>query len=264
MTVIVSTLRVEQLSIAYTMTRTQQRLLAVEEVSFAVDSGEFVALIGPSGCGKTSILNAIAGIQPKSGGRIDLNGVEIVGPGRQCAMVFQTPALLPWRSVLTNVAYGLELQGMTRHAAQTSARRYMDLVGLGGFAESYPHELSGGMQQRANLARALAVKPQLLLFDEPLAALDAQTREQMQMELQRIWMESQVTALLVTHQISEAILLADRIIVLSSSPGRIKAVIPVPLERPRTHRDRHTPLFLRLEDDIRDMLESTASGRGTR
>jgi NitT/TauT family transport system ATP-binding protein len=264
MTAIVSTLQIEQLSVAYTMTRTQQRLLAVEEVSFAVDSGEFVALIGPSGCGKTSILNAIAGIQSKSGGRIHLDGVEINGPGCQCAMVFQTPALLPWRSVLNNVAYGLEIQGMARHAAQTVARHYMELVGLDGFAESYPHELSGGMQQRANLARALTVQPQMLLFDEPLAALDAQTREQMQMELQRIWMESQVTALFVTHQISEAILLADRIIVLSSSPGRIKAIIPVPLERPRTHRDRQTALFLRLEDEIRGMLESAAGGRGTR
>ena len=169
---------------------------------------------------------------------------------------FKRPPLLPWRSVLGNVAYGLELQGAGRRAAQAHARRYVELVGLGGFEESYPHELSGGMQQRANLARALAVQPRVLLFDEPLAALDAQTRECMQLELQRIWMNSRVTALFVTHQISEAILLADRVLVMSTSPGRIKADIPVPLSRPRSHHDRSAPDFVRLEIEIRDALES--------
>jgi len=248
-------LMVEQLSVTYIMTRTQKLLSAVQDVSFTMAEGEFVALIGPSGCGKTTILNAIAGIQPASDGRIWLNGQEVTSPGRACAMVFQSPALLPWRSVLGNVAYGLQLQGISRPKSQECAGHYIELVGLKGFEECYPHELSGGMQQRANLARALAVQPQILLFDEPLAALDARTREKMQLELQNIWLKSRVTALFVTHQIDEAILLADRILVMSASPGRIKANLPVPLLRPRSHRNRYTSAFVQLEAVIRDMLD---------
>ena len=246
---------VDQVSVTYTMTRTRKSLLAVQDVSFGLADGEFVALIGPSGCGKTTLLNAIAGIQPINGGRIRLNGLDVTGPGQACAMVFQAPALLPWRSVLGNVTYGLRLKGVGRHQAAERARPYIELVGLTGFEESYPHELSGGMQQRANLARALAVQPRVLLFDEPLAALDARTREKMQLELQNIWLKSQVTALFVTHQIDEAILLADRVLVLSASPGRIKANLPVPLPRPRSHHDRRMPEFVQMEAAIRDTLE---------
>ncbi|GAB4440023.1 MAG: ABC transporter ATP-binding protein [Anaerolineae bacterium] len=252
-------LLVEQLGVAYTTTRTRQSLVAVQGANFVVNAGEFVALIGPSGCGKTTILNAVAGIQPISAGRIRLNGADVTGPGQACAMVFQSPALLPWRSVLGNVAYGLQLRGTPRREAQERARHYLELVGLGGFAESYPHELSGGMQQRANLARALAVRPQLLLFDEPLAALDARTREKMQLELQAIWLNSGVTALFVTHQIDEAILLADRVLVMSAAPGRIKANLPVPLPRPRSHHDRRAPEFIQLEATIREALEDTVT-----
>ena len=248
-------LSVEQLWVTYTMARTGKTLIAVQDVSFDVAQGEFVALIGPSGCGKTTILNAVAGLQPVSSGRIRVGGVEVTGPGRDRAMVFQTPALLPWRTVIGNVAYGLELQGVKRAAARAAAQRYIAMVGLRGYEESYPRELSGGMQQRVNLARALVMEPQELLFDEPLAALDALTREKMQLELQSIWLESRVTALFVTHQISEAILLADRVLVMTVGPGRILAEIPVPLPRPRSQHDRTIPAFVALEAAIREVLE---------
>lgn len=257
-------LSVEQLTVTYTMARTGKALTAVQDVSVDVAPGEFVALIGPSGCGKTTVLNAVAGLQPVSCGRIRVGGVAVSGPGRDRAMVFQAPALLPWRSVVGNVAYGLELQGIKRSVAQAAARRYIELVGLHGFEESYPHELSGGMQQRANLARALAVEPQVLLFDEPLAALDAQTRELMQLELQRVWMERKVTALFVTHQIDEAVLLADRVLVMSAAPGRILANISVPLSRPRQQLDRSTPTFVELEQRIRRALADAAASSSSK
>lgn len=252
-------LSVEQLAVTYTMVRTGKLLTAVQDVSFDMAPGEFVALIGPSGCGKTTVLNAVAGLQQVSGGRIRVGGVTVSGPGRDRAMVFQAPALLPWRTVARNVAYGLELQGIKRAEACATARRYIELVGLHGFEESYPHELSGGMQQRVNLARALAVEPQVLLFDEPLAALDAQTRELMQLELQRVWMERKVTALFVTHQIDEAVLLADRVLVMSASPGRIVASFDVPLPRPRQQLDRSAPAFIALEQRIRRALAGAAA-----
>lgn len=248
-------LAVEQLSVTYTMARTGKALTAVQDVSFAVAPGEFLALVGPSGCGKTTILNAVAGLQAATRGRICVGDVEVTGPGRDRAMVFQAPALLPWRTVARNVAYGLELQGVKRTAARATAQSYIELVGLHGFEESYPHELSGGMQQRANLARALAMQPQVLLFDEPLAALDAQTRVYMQAELQRIWLERPMTALYVTHNIAEALFLADRVLVLSASPGRIKVDIPVPLPRPRSLSDQRISQFLALEEQIWALLE---------
>jgi NitT/TauT family transport system ATP-binding protein len=245
-------------SISYTMRRTQKPLLAVDDVSFTIAEGEFVAIVGPSGCGKTSLLNAVAGLLPLARGEIRLDGRVIDGPGPERAMVFQTPALLPWRTVMRNVAYGLELQGMNRQETRVRAQQYIDLVGLRGFEESYPHELSGGMQQRVNLARALTVQPQVLLFDEPLSALDAQTREVMQLELQRIWLQQRITAIYVTHQIGEAIFLADKVIVMKPSPGQIKAVIPIDLPRPRPLRIQRTPAFVEIEDRIWSLLEASA------
>jgi NitT/TauT family transport system ATP-binding protein len=245
-------------SISYTMRRTQKSILAVSDVSFAIEKGEFVAIVGPSGCGKTSLLNAVAGLLPVAQGEIRLDGKAIDGPGPERAMVFQTPALLPWRTVMRNVAYGLELQGMKGKDARIRAQQYIDMVGLRGFEESYPHELSGGMQQRVNLARALTVQPQVLLFDEPLSALDAQTREAMQLELQRIWLRQRITAIYVTHQIQEAIFLADRVIVMTASPGQIKAVIPIDLPRPRPLRIQRTPEFVEIEDKIWNLLETSA------
>jgi NitT/TauT family transport system ATP-binding protein len=251
-----SQLEIQDLHIEYTLQRGRQRLLAVAGVSFAAESGQFVALVGPSGCGKTSILNAVAGLLPEFGGRICIRGQAIRGPGRDRAMVFQSPALFPWRTVARNVGYGLELHGRDRREIGRRTQHYIELVGLQGFEESYPHELSGGMQQRVNLARALAVEPQVLLFDEPLSALDAQLREVMQMELQRVWLQTRHTVLFVTHLISEAVLLADLVLVLSARPGRIVDVIEVNLPRPRDRASRHLPEFQRLEDRIWDGIQA--------
>ncbi len=251
-------LDIRHLTISYQMKRTQQPYLAIQAVDFQVQPGEFVAVIGPSGCGKTTLLNAIAGIVPAQDGEIRLQGRRIDGPGRERAMVFQSPALLPWRTVARNVAYGLELQGVPVRAARQQAQAYLDLTGLQGFAESYPNELSGGMQQRANLARALAVRPQVLLFDEPLAALDAQTREVMLVELQRIWLHDRTTSLYVTHQISEAVFLADRVVVLSRSPGTIKTIVSIDLPRPRTLHRQRPPAFVQLEDQLWELMDTPA------
>jgi NitT/TauT family transport system ATP-binding protein len=237
------------------MTRTQRPVQALRGVSLCVEAGEFVAIVGPSGCGKTTLLKVIAGLVPPNTGFVYLNGAPVTGPGRERAMVFQSAALMPWRTVLGNVSYGLELQGSSWAQARKQARRFIDLVGLRGFEESFPRELSGGMQQRANLARAIAVEPELLLLDEPLAALDAQTREYMQNELQRIWMQTRHSAVLVTHQIQEAIYLADRVAVMSGRPGHIKAVIPIDLPRPRSVLTLQDPRFHALEDQIRKLLQ---------
>ena len=249
-------LEVRDLHIEYALQRSRQWLVAVDGVSLTAESGEFVALVGPSGCGKTSILNAVAGLLPEAGGEILIDGRRAHQPGTDRAMVFQSPALFPWRTVLRNVTYGLELHGRDRRSAAGVAREFIDLVGLQGFEESYPHELSGGMQQRVNLARALAVRPQVLLFDEPLSALDAQLREIMQLELQRVWLQTRNTVLFVTHLISEAILLADAVVVLSARPARIKQVFKVDLPRPRERSARHRPEFQALEDAIWDCIQA--------
>lgn len=251
-------LDVNHLTIQYVMKRDKRALTAMQNVSFSAALGEFVAVIGPSGCGKSSLLNAIAGLIPYQQGEILLNDQVVRGPGRDRAMVFQSPALLPWRSILSNVGYGLELRGVDRATIQATAREFVALVGLEAFANSYPAELSGGMQQRANLARALAVKPQVLLCDEPLTALDGQTREYMQAELQRIWLERPTTTIYVTHQIAEAIFLADRVLVLSASPGTIKADIRVPLPRPRALSVQRTAEFVQIEEHIWSLLEHPA------
>lgn len=252
-------LEIRHLSVDFTMLRTKQQVAAVRDINFHVGDGEFVAVVGPSGCGKSTILNTIAGILPGYNGEISINGQTITGPGHDRAMVFQSPALFPWRTVAGNIGYGLEVQKRAKEEVEARTQLCVNLVGLQGFEDSYPAELSGGMQQRANLARALAVQPEVLLFDEPLSALDAQTREFMQAELQRVWMEKRTTSVYVTHQISEAIFLADRVIVLSASPGRIKDIVPVPFVRPRSLRLQRTAEFVALEDIIWEMLD-IASG----
>jgi NitT/TauT family transport system ATP-binding protein len=260
----VAKLETRNVSVEYVMTRTQQRVPALRGVSLCVEAGEFVAIVGPTGCGKSTLLNVIAGLVRPDTGSIRLDGVPIAGPGRDRAMVFQSAALFPWRTVLGNVAYGLELQGAGRTEACSQAREFINLVGLAGFEESFPRELSGGMQQRANLARALAVRPELLLLDEPLAALDAQTREYMQNELQRIWMQTRHSAVLVTHQIREAVYLADRVAVMSERPGQIKAVIPIDLPRPRSILSTQNPQFQALEVQIWNLLQLESSSVNTR
>ena len=249
-------------SVEYVVKRTGQRILAVHDASFSVAEGHFVTMVGPSGCGKTTLLNAIAGLLQVNAGRILLNGHEIEGPGHDRAMVFQSPALMPWRTVMRNVTYGLELRGCKRSEARSRAQAFIDLVGLHGFEESFPRELSGGMQQRVNLARALTTNPELLLLDEPLAALDAQTREYMQFELQRIWWQTKKTAVYVTHQISEAIYLGDRVLVMSARPGHVKEVVPIDLPRPRPLRIKRQPRFIELEDHIWNLIQAEATQTG--
>jgi NitT/TauT family transport system ATP-binding protein len=240
----------------YWRERTGEPFLAVNGVDLEVSTGEFVAIVGPSGCGKTTFLNAVDGLIPISGGSLSLNGQEVKRPGRDRAMVFQSPSLLPWRTVLGNVIYGLELEGsVSRHEARDRAREFINLVGLEGFEDSFPLELSGGMQQRVNLARALATDPDMLLLDEPFASLDAQTREFMQLELLKVWNYSKKTALFITHDIKEAIYLADRVIVFSARPGRVKEVVPIDIERPRLLRVKREPRFLEYEDHVWSCIE---------
>ncbi len=234
-------------------------LLAVDGASLEIADGEFVAIVGPSGCGKTTFLNAIDGLLPITGGSLMLDGRPISGPGNDRAMVFQQPSLLPWRTVMGNVAYGLELQGVAKPEARERAKRYVELVGLRGFEESYPLELSGGMQQRVNLARALAVDPEVLLLDEPFAALDAQTRETMQHELLRVWNETRKTAVFITHDIVEAVYLADRVLVFSGRPGRVKETIDIDIPRPRDLRIKLEPRFVAIQTRIWESIRQEAA-----
>src|SRR6266704_3526663 len=217
---------------------------------------KLVATVGPSGCGKTTFLNAVDGLLPIAGGSLTLDGNEIVAPGRDRAMVFQQPGLLPWRTVLGNVLFGVEAQGtMTKAEALERAKQQIEIVGLTGFEDAYPLELSGGMQQCVNLARALLTDPEMLLLDEPFAALDAQTREMMQLELLRIWNRSRKTALFITHDIKEAIYLADRVIVFTKRPGRVKDSLEIEIPRPRELRVKRDSKFLGYEDRIWDSIQ---------
>jgi NitT/TauT family transport system ATP-binding protein len=219
-----------------------------------------MAIVGPSGCGKTTLLNIVAGLLPYEAGTVSIDGRAVAGPGVDRAVVFQHASLLPWRTVAGNVRYGMELQG--RFDQQTMAERtdhFIKLVGLEGFERHYPSELSGGMQQRVNLARATAADPLVLLMDEPFAALDAQTRELMQAELLKIWARAHKTVLFITHQINEAVYLADRVVVMSSRPGRVKEVVPIPFPRPRPLSLKRDPAFLRIEDAIWQIVEEKAS-----
>lgn len=228
----------------------------MDRVSLDVRPGEFVAIVGPSGCGKTTFLNAVDGLLPISGGTLELNGARIARPGPDRAMVFQQASLLPWRTVLGNVVYGLELQGRAPRSERSArAKDFIRLVGLAGFEDAFPTELSGGMQQRVNLARALATDPEMLLLDEPFASLDAQTREFMQRELLRIWGATRKTAMFITHDIKEAVYLADRVMVFSRRPGRLKSCVEIDLPRPRELSVKREPRFLEYEDQIWRSIE---------
>lgn len=255
-------LRAIDVCLEYVNRRTGKRLLALDRVNLDVYPGEFVCIVGPSGCGKTTFLNAVDGLLPITSGTLSLDGAAIKGPGRDRSMVFQQASLLPWRTVLGNVIYGLEIQGWRRKAAIERGREFVQLVGLGGFEDAYPSELSGGMQQRVNLARALATDPEMLLLDEPFAALDAQTREFMQAELLKIWSKAKKTALFITHQINEAIYLADRVIVFSARPGRVREVIEIDLPRPRPLRVKRDLAFLKYEDAIWEIIEEEVRKTG--
>jgi NitT/TauT family transport system ATP-binding protein len=243
------------LRMEYYQPRTGGRLLALENVNLAVEEGEFVTIVGPSGCGKTTFINIADGLLKPTGGRIVLDGKPVTGPGLDRAMVFQDPCLMPWRTVFKNVMFGLECQGKDRSAERERARDFIRLVGLSGFEDHYPHELSGGMQQRCNLARALTVDPEVLIMDEPFAALDAQTREIMQLELLRIWRAAKKTVLFVTHQINEAIYLADRVIIFGARPGRVKDTLRINIPRPRELKVKRSKEFLEYEDYLWNQIE---------
>ena len=256
-------LDIERLTYRYWLEREEREFLAFADVSLKVADGEFVCVVGPSGCGKTTLLNVVAGLLRYDEGILRIRGALVNGPGVSRAVVFQQPSLLPWRTVTGNVRYGMEMQ---RHFDETTMRERADhfikLVGLSGFEARFPSELSGGMQQRANLARALATDPEVLLMDEPFAALDAQTREFMQSELLKIWTKQKKTVLFITHQIDEAVYLADRVVVMGTRPGRIKREFAVPLARPRALSIKRDPAFLKLNDDIWRLIEEEAARIG--
>jgi len=220
-----------------------QRLLALQNIALDVAPGEFFVIVGPSGCGKTTLLRVLQGLTRATRGRILVGGKVVTGPGTDRGFVFQQDALYPWRSVLRNVGFGLELQGVAKAEANTRARAMIDLVGLDGFESHYPHELSGGMRQRVNLARALAIEPAILLMDEPFAALDALTRETMQHELLRIAAAAGTTVIFITHQIEEAVFLGDRVAVFATRPGRLQEIIAIDLPRPRPAGVKQSPEF---------------------
>jgi NitT/TauT family transport system ATP-binding protein len=251
-------LRAEAVRLEYVNKRTHKRLLALGGIDLTVYEGEFMCIVGPSGCGKTTFLNIVSGLTAASSGAVYLDDRRVTQPGPDRAMVFQSASLLPWRTVLGNVMYGLELRKVPGNRAREVAREYIHLVGLESFEGAYPYELSGGMQQRVNLARALAVDPEVILLDEPFAALDAQTREFMQEELLRIWRAAGKTALFITHQINEAVYLADRVCVFGARPGRVREVMPVDLPRPRDLRIKRTPRFHELEDYVWNLIEDEA------
>ncbi|MDJ0388765.1 ABC transporter ATP-binding protein [Roseomonas sp. E05] len=235
-------IEVDGLEKVYT-TRQGARVEALSRVSFNVREGEFITVVGPSGCGKSTMLKVLAGTLARSGGHVRLAGSPIEGPTPEVGVVFQAPILLPWRTVMSNVLLPAELQRRDMRRHRHSAEGLLRMVGLDGFATKYPRELSGGMQQRVGIVRALVNDPAVLLMDEPFGALDAMTREQMNLDLLRIWQESRKTVLLVTHSIPEAVFLADRIIVMSPRPGRITDIITVDIPRPRRLEMINSPEF---------------------
>jgi len=224
-------------------------------ISLTVEHGEFIALVGPSGCGKTTFLRIVAGLEPASSGEVLLDGRAVRKPGGDRGFVFQTDNLLPWRTVLANALIGPEIAGQVGAAERQRTLDLLKLVGLDGFEGYYPRQLSGGMRQRVNLARALAINPEVLLMDEPFSALDAQTREIMQTELLRIWNQGRKTVLFVTHQIDEAVFLADRVLVFGRRPGRVQETIAIDLPRPRALSLKRTPEFVAYVDRIWRLIE---------
>jgi NitT/TauT family transport system ATP-binding protein len=241
---------VENVSKRY-QTRSRTVVAALDGVSLDVHADEFLTIVGPSGCGKSTLLKLIGGLLPPTEGTIRVRGTPLDGPSPDVGMVFQSPVLLPWRNVLDNILFPIEILGRSRSEYRTEAERLIALVGLAGFERSVPRELSGGMQQRVSICRALIHDPALLLMDEPFGALDAMTREEMGMELLRVWSERRKTVVFVTHSIPEAILLADRVAVMTARPGRIVDVVPIDLPRPRSIKMEFSPDFQKYAEAIR-------------
>lgn len=227
---------------------------ALQNVSMCVQDGEFVTLVGPSGCGKSTLLNIVGGLVGKTSGTVRIHGRDVLGPRRDVGMMFQTPVLLPWRTNLDNILLPAEVFGLRRADYLDKAHDLLNVVGLEEFAERYPYELSGGMQQRVAICRMLLCDPLVLLMDEPFSALDEMTREYLNMELLRVWDEHRKTVLFVTHNIGEAVLLSDRVIVMSPRPGRIAEIVPIELDRPRDRSTLRSPQFFDYVTRVRDIL----------
>ncbi|WP_076594062.1 ABC transporter ATP-binding protein [Herminiimonas arsenitoxidans] len=231
-------------SLGKTFTSTQGEVVALKDINFKTHRREFVCVIGPSGCGKSTLIRILAGLESHSSGEVLLDGKPVTGPGPDRGMVFQGYTLFPWLTVKKNLMFGLEMNNVGHNAAEAEARQWLDLIGLTKFANAYPHQLSGGMKQRVAIGRALANKPRILLMDEPFGALDAQTRTKMQNHLLDIWRNIDITILFITHDLDEAVLLADRILVLKAHPGEVQELIEVPVPRPRALSQTSSPEFI--------------------
>jgi NitT/TauT family transport system ATP-binding protein len=223
-------------------------VLALSDIDFEVRDNEFVTVIGPSGCGKTTLLRIIAGLIPYQQGEVSIDSRPVIGPGPERAVVFQNFALMPWADVLGNVTFGLEVRGMAKGDAEARAKELIKLVGLEGFERRLPKELSGGMQQRVGLARALAVNPQILLMDEPFGALDEQTRRLLQEQLLQLWERERKTVVFITHSMEEAVMLGDRVMLMTPRPGKVKEMIEIPLKRPRSRDVEKSPAFVEIKE----------------
>ena len=246
---------IEGLEKVYTDAHSGEEVVAIGDVSFTVDEGEFVSVLGPSGCGKTTVLNTVAGFVRPTAGSVRVDGREVDRPGPDRGVVFQSHALFPWKTVLGNVAFGLRVKGLRRREREERGREFLELVGLSGFERRYPHELSGGMQQRLGVARVLANEPDVMLMDEPFASIDAQTRRRLQEDLTRIFEKRRPTVFFVTHDIDEAVFLSDRIVVLSQRPSAVQEIVHVDLPRPRTWREAvDAPKFRDTVAHVHDLL----------
>ncbi|WP_051400133.1 ABC transporter ATP-binding protein [Haloechinothrix halophila] len=241
-----------------TFHRDRKTVEALRDVSFEVPRGQFLSALGPSGCGKSTMLHIIGGFETATSGSVHLDGKPVTAPGRDRGMMFQQATLFPWKTVQANVAWPLLVDGWKRKHARERARELLATVGLSGFEHSYPAELSGGMRQRAALARTLGLAPDILLMDEPFGALDAQTRELMQEELTRIWQESQLTVIFITHDINEAVFLGDRVLVMGARPGRIIADVEIELDRPRGAHTKRDPKLVEYHNEFWDLIRQEA------
>jgi NitT/TauT family transport system ATP-binding protein len=229
---------------------------ALEGISFRAHRRELMCVIGPSGCGKSTLIRILAGLDEPSAGQMLLDGMSVRGPGSERGMVFQGYTLFPWRTVVQNVMFGLEMRGHGRDAAELEAMEWVEIVGLRRFAHAYPHQLSGGMKQRVAIARALANRPRILFMDEPFAALDAQTRAQMQGYLLELWKKIDITIVFVTHDLEEAVYLADRIVVLGAHPGHVREIVEVPVPRPRTREQLTSPPFVATKKHLESLIHT--------
>ncbi len=260
-------LRLEGVTKEFPAPRTGVRTMAVSDFSLEISAGDFICIVGPSGCGKSTVMNMIAGLDKPSSGRIAIDGVPVTGPGADRGVMFQDYALFPWLTVRENIGFGLRNgtpgRGLSSKDLEDRIDRHVELVRLNGSENKYPHQVSGGMRQRIALARLLANGPDVLLMDEPLGALDAQTRLVLQEELLRIWGETEIrekrkTAVFITHDIAEAVFLADSVVVMSSHPGRIRRVLPIDLPRPRNEQIRADPRFAELHEEIWSLIRDEA------